>query len=321
MGRHLFLRLITCFGMILVPMLSSKAIIVFQDPGRLTTMPVLTGGVMPGWQYLGQYKSYLGIPIGPRAWVTATHVTDATGVLTYNNSGTTGTISYASTRAGTSGDLAVMVLNADQPSFTSWATVWSDPNTLVTNQPVYMYGRGTARGTEVTNNFPTANTPKGWNWGANDTVLSYGTNNLDGFVLDSSSNVYLAMSFTQPTGGNGLPDTEGIYSNGDSGGGIFSFNATAGKWELVGINSSVSVPSLTPNGPNMQAALYDMSGFYDGASLITTATPAYSYATSVADKYSFLAPFIPVPEPSTWVMAVIGTIGAVLATRGSRIAG
>lgn len=311
-----FLKFITCLGLVLIPHLSSQAIIVFQDPGRLTTMPTLGGGVQPGWQYLGQYGSFTGIPIGPRAWVTANHVVGgSTGVLNYNNAGTTGTISYTSTFAGNSGDLAVMTLNSDQPSFTSWATVWSNPNTLVANQAVYMYGRGTARGSVVTNDTPTPNTEKGWNWGTNDGVQSYGTNNIDGFAVDGSNNYYLAMSFTKPTVGNGLPDTEGIYSSGDSGSGVFSYNTTDGKWELVGVNYAVDVPSATSGGSNMQAALYDMSGFYSGTTLITSAAPAYSYATSVANKYSFLAPFIAVPEPSTWILTTVGTIGMLLMWR------
>lgn len=284
---------------------SVKAIIVFENPGRLTTMPVLTGGVMPGWQYLGQFGNFTGIPIGPRAWVTATHLNPSSATLFYDNAGTTATTGYASTLAATSGDLAVMILNGDQPSFTSWATLWSDPNSLTVNQSVYMYGRGTQRGAEVTNNYPTANTPKGWAWGAQDHVQSYGTNNIDGLALDSNNNVYLSMSFSTP--GGSIPTTEGTFSTGDSGSGIFSYNPASGKWELVGVNTSVDVPQDSPNGSLVYAALYDLSGYYSGTTQITTPLAQNSYSTSIAHKYGFLAPFT-VPEPSTWVMAVIASV-------------
>ncbi|MFM7594072.1 MAG: hypothetical protein ACKO85_19975, partial [Isosphaeraceae bacterium] len=294
---------------------SSQAIIVFQDPGRLTTMPVLAGGVKPGWQYLGQYGSFNGIPIGPRAWVTAFHVAAGTGTLFYDNAGASALTAYNSTYFGSSGDLAVMTLNSDQPSFTAWAPVWSDPNSLQANQPVYMYGRGTARGSVATNNTPTPGTAKGWEWGASDGVQSYGTNNLDALAIDGGSNIYLVMSFTQPTGTNNIPNTEGILSSGDSGSGDFAFNPVTNQWELVGINYAVDVPSLTPGGSPYYAALYDMSGYYDGTSLITSNAPANSYSTSVAHKYSFIAPFIPVPEPGTWVMGIIASLSIIYLVR------
>lgn len=295
----------------------SKAIIVFQDPGRLTTMPTLSGGVKPGWQYLGQFGNFTGIPIGPRAWVTATHVAAGTGTLFYDNAGNTALTAYQSSLAGSSGDLTVMTLNNDQPSFTAWAPVWSDPNSLQANQPLYMYGRGTARGAVATNDTPTPGTAKGWVWGAADAVQSYGTNNIDALAADSNNNIYLVMSFTKPTGTNNIPDTEGILSSGDSGSGDFSFNPATNQWELVGINYAVDAPSQTPGGPYYAAALYDMSGYYDGTTLITSNAPANSYSTSVAHKYNFLAPFIPVPEPSTWVMGFIASVTAIYLIRRS----
>ena len=295
--------------------ISSHAIIVFQDPGRLTTMPVLTGGVKPGWQYLGQYGNYNGIPIGPRAWVTATHVAAASGTLFYDNAGNSALTAYQSTLAGSSGDLTVMTLNNDQPSFTAWAPVWSDPNSLQTNQPVYLYGRGTARGAVATNDTPTPGTAKGWVWGAADAVQSYGTNNIDALAADSNNNIYLVMSFTKPTGTNNIPDTEGVFSSGDSGSGDFSFNPATNQWELVGINYAVDVPSQTSGGAPYYAALYDMSGYYDSSTLITSTAPANSYSTSVAHKYNFLAPFIPVPEPGTWAMGIISMIMAIYLIR------
>lgn len=102
----------------------ARAVIVFEDPGRLTTMP-LVNGTKPGWQFIGTYGSFTGIPIGPRSWVTAEHVTGhsigSAGVLNYDNAGNSASANYSSTLAAISGDLAVMTLDSNQPSFTSWA--------------------------------------------------------------------------------------------------------------------------------------------------------------------------------------------------------
>ena len=301
--------------------LPAHAIIVYEDPGRLTSMPVLAGGVKPGWQYVGNSAGLGGIPIGPRAWVTATHVTGtgSTGFW-YDNAGTTGFIEYFGTRAVVSGDLAVMVLNAGQPDFASWAPVWSGTNNLLVDQPVYMYGFGRLRGSVVTNNVPAPNTQKGWNWGAYDFALSYGTNGLEGLVADQPGNLYFQMNFDQPTGQNLLPGTEGIYSQFDSGGGVFSYNNANARWELIGINSSVETVSATAGGSAIGASLYDARGYYDGTTLITgTANvPLASYATALPYKYDVLAPYmVVVPEPATWsLLGIAGALG-LLARRVS----
>lgn len=285
---------------------SARAIIVFQDPGRLTTMPTV-GGVNPGWQYIGSYGAFTGMPIGPRAWVTAEHVTAHTigsaSSLNYDNAGQSSMTNYSSTLAAVSGDLAIMTLDANQPSFTSWAPVWADPLSLVQGTSVYMYGRGTERGAATTG---------GWQWGNPASALSFGTNNFDGYALDNNNNYYLAMSFTQPTGGNGLPTTEGTFSTGDSGGAIFAYNTAHGRWELAGVNYGVDVYSQTSGGSAYYAALYDARGYYDGTTLVSgpSPVPVYAYSTALATKWSLIAPYT-VPEPGTWVMAAIATAGMI----------
>lgn len=302
--------------------LPAHAIIVYEDPGRLTSLPVLSGGVKPGWQYIGNSAGLGGIPIGPRAWVTATHVTGtgSTGFW-YDNAGTTAPIEYFGTRAVVSGDLAVMVLDAGQPDFAAWAPVWQGTGNIFLDQDVYMYGFGRLRGSAVTNNVPVPNTQKGWFWGDYDFALSYGTNELEGLVPDQSGNLYFQMNFDQPTIDNLLPDTEGIYSQFDSGGGVFSYNDANARWELIGINSSVDTVSTTSGGQPFGAALYDARGYYDGTTLITgTANvPLASYATALPYKYDVLAPYIvEVPEPATWSLLGIAAALGLLAKVRSR---
>ena len=305
----------------LLPAAAARAVIVYEAPGRLTSLPVLAGGVKPGWQYVGTTTRFTGIPIGPRAWVTAAHLNTASATLDYANAGTTGTIAYASTRAATSGDIAVMVLDDGQPSFTAWAPLWSSTSTLAIGQDVYIYGRSAPRGADVL----LSGTPTGWSWGVdegNSTPLSYGTNELDYLVSDAGS-ILLAMQFDQPTVQNGLPGTEAALAYGDSAGAIFSFNTNTSRWELLGVNFGTDVVRPAPNADYLRAVLYDTRGYYvyggpDNNQLIsgTAPIPTVSYATSIPHKYSFLVPYIPVPEPQG--MALLASAAGLLAVARCR---
>ena len=66
----------------------------------------------------------------------------------------------------------------------------------------------------------------------------------------------------------------------------------------------------------MSAALYDARGFYSGTTQITgtVSVPLSSYATALPFKYDILAPYIPLPEPSTVVLAAVAV--GLLAVRG-----
>lgn len=285
----------------------ARAVIIYDSPGKLTTLPVLSGSVQPGWQYIGNYDGFGGVPIGPRAWVTATHVSAASMNFWYQNGGGTNAwINYQGTRVAVSGDLAIAVLNEDQPDFTLWAPVWSGTSNITADLPVYMYGFGTLRGTARTG---------GWNWGGFDFALSYGTNNIVAGTTNVSGNIQFRMPFNMPTIGNGLPGTEGIFSTGDSGSGLFAYNTANSRWELIGVNSAVELVAATSGGPLIGASLYDARGYYTGTNNTTLITgagrvPLSSYAIALPYYSSLLAPFIPVPEPSAVVLAAAGLAAA-----------
>ena len=303
--------LLAIFAAAMATAAPAHAIIVYEDPGRLTAMPVLSGSVKPGWQYIGNYNGFGGVPIGPRAWVTATHVTAASMNFWYDNAGQTAAINYQGTRVAVNNDLAVAVLNADQPDFTAWAPVWSGTNNILAGQQVYMYGFGTLRGSAITG---------GWDWGAYDFAMSYGTNQLSSLTT-VVGNTQFRMTFNQPTIFNGLPGTEGIFSFGDSGSGLFAYNSTNTRWELIGINSAVEQVSATSGGPVLSAALYDARGYYSGTTLITgpTAVPLSSYAIALPFYESFLSPYIVVvPEPATWsLLGIAAALGLLAKRRGT----
>jgi hypothetical protein len=120
-----------------------------------------------------------------------------------------------------------------------------------------IYGRGTKRGTAVTKNGAT----KGWKWGTQDKVKSWGENMVAGtYNPGAGYGSLLKFSFTK-TGGL---TNEGALSTGDSGGGVFINDN--GKWKLAGINYLVEGPfSLTgTNGTGFMASLYDKGGLYTG---------------------------------------------------------
>jgi hypothetical protein len=311
---------LSVLGLMALSAIPARAVIVYGDPGRLTTMPVLSGGVKPGWQFIGTYGEFTGIPIGPRAWVSAAHVSGGTGTLVYNNAGTSSSANYLSTRVATSGDLAVFELNADQPSFTEWAPVWDDTASLSSRilagtLDVYMYGRGTDRGAAILND---SLETVGWDWVSrtNNEPLSYGTGNVFTIVNDSG-NAYLFMPFYADSA------ESGIFSEGDSGGAVFAFDDVQGRWELVGINYAVQLVANAPNMPLREAAFFDARGRYypDGNPPtwyeITGDEPVTlsSYSTSLPQKYSVLSPYIPVPEPSTMILATISAAGLIVAAR------
>jgi hypothetical protein len=281
----------------------ARAVIVYDSPGKLTTLPVLSGSVRPGWQYIGNYNGFGGVPIGPRAWVTATHISAASMNFWYQNGGGTNAwINYQGTRVAVTGDLSIAVLNEDQPDFTLWAPVWSGTSNITADLPVYMYGFGTLRGSARTG---------GWNWGGYEFALSYGTNNIVSGTFSAAGNVQFRMPFNEPTVGNGLPGTEGIFSTGDSGSGLFAYNTANARWELIGINSRVETVAATSGGALIGAALYDARGYYTGENrtiLIGGPTPVPLSSYSIALPYyaDLLAPYVPVPEPSSVVLAVAG---------------
>ncbi len=70
-----------CFG---VALPQAHAVILFRtgDPNENTTEPSgsLAGS---GWQYEGQFGSFLGTPIAPHFFLTATHIGTAGPVITF----------------------------------------------------------------------------------------------------------------------------------------------------------------------------------------------------------------------------------------------
>jgi hypothetical protein len=270
--------------------------------GRNTLAPTSGPILDAGWQYMGFFGGVTGVPIDSRYFVTAVHVGNAGGgTFSYAN-GTGTTTNYSVSLAGTLNDLAIWRLDAGQPSFTSWAPLYTRTDEIAATaiQPLFTVGRGTARGPA---------TVGGWEWGGGDGRLSWGTNAVTDIVpIASPGGDYLYFQFDN----NGNPN-EGTYSTGDSGGAVFIQDPTDLVWKLAGVNYAVELAHQTPMGPDYSAALYDARGYYDdNGQIIADANPVAlgSVATRISSRIAFIESVTGVPEPGTWALTLFAGLPA-----------
>lgn len=294
----------------LLAALPARAVIVIGDLNNPATDPGRNTGPEPNGldAYVGQFGSFLGTPIAPQYFVTANHIHDAGGgIFTFNNNtGTTTT--YHVALAGVQEDLAVWKITDPGLTFSYFAPLYLAGNEV--GRSVVTLGRGTQRGSPVGGS---ASSVQGWNWGAGDSLTSWGTNVVTRIINGSSFNPpnlgggfggdFLYFTFDASRG----PNT-GIYSGGDSGGPTFVLD-TDGIYKLAGINSLVDQVQ-NQAGTFLQDALFDARGYYDGGMLISDPNPVPlgSYATRIDDHLDFITGFAPVPEPTSLVLTGLGAL-------------
>jgi hypothetical protein len=254
--------------------------------------------------YVGTFGSFLGTPISSRYFITATHIGSSTsgGIFRFNNGGTT-TTAYNVTLAGTLDDLAIWKVADNGPGFTLFAPLYT-ASTEVGN-PLVTIGTGGPRGSPVIRDGQL----RGWQWGAEDDVISWGTNTVTSAIqgnIDGFRGRLLRFTFDN----NGDPN-EASYAGEDSGGPVFVRDPADGMYKLAGIGSLVELVRQTPNqnDPLFQAALFDARGFYNGPDLITgpNPVPLGSIATDISSRIAFITS---IPEPST--LALSGLAAAAL---------
>lgn len=255
------------------------------DPTFNTTAP---GGAYSnsGWQYVGTWGSFVGTPISPNAFITASHVGGNIGdTFSYNG------LSYTTTAVHNNGDLAVWEVSQ---SFTTYAPLMSIKPAV--NSEVVIIGRGTQRGNEVVANGQL----KGWEWGALDGVIRWGVNK-----ISSNAGSFLRYNFDASGTVN-----EGFLTGGDSGGPLFAMEN--GEWKLAGIHYGVDGPySYTSDGSAFNAALIDRGGMYRNGVYFAdnvADNPGMSYSTSIAPNITWInsVAAVPVPEPGTVALLGIG---------------
>ncbi len=229
-----------------------------------------------GWQFEGNWGSFLGTAIAPHFFMAAKHVGGNVGDLFALNGTNYTTIAYFDEP---NSDLRIWRIRESIPNY---ALLY--PFNDEAGKGLVVIGRGTQRGAEVvvTNSF--GPNIKGWQWGIPDSLKRWGQNQVDSAV-DGGVGLgsMLRMNFKATGGPN-----EAHLSGGDSSGAVFIQDGPI--WKLAGINSAVDGPfNTTTNGPGFEAALFDAGGLYvmdDQKWIFTpelsTAQPSSFYATRIS---------------------------------------
>jgi hypothetical protein len=195
-----------------------------------------------GWQFEGDWGSFLGTPIAPHFFISAAHIGQAGSNFVFQGSTYTLVRSFGQTNS----DLLIWQVNETFPSF---APLYTKTDEI--GKHLVVIGRGTQRGGEIF----LGGTLRGWGWGTSDGVRRWGENDVADLVPYQGHDLVYA-TFDQSAQPN-----ESHLSSGDSGGAIFLNDG--GVWKLAGINYSVDDLYTAPSsGTGFVAAIFDSRGYY-----------------------------------------------------------
>ena len=253
-----------------VPVLSVLAVlpasgsIIYDVPSGVTAPPADDRG----WQYVGSWQVGGGVAVSPNYFLTAQHVGGGVGGSFLLNGVSYTTVSLHDIQ-GT--DLRLMQVAGTFPQYAP--LYYGAPGTEKGQTASLVgYGRYTQGDPLITNGVQ-----NGWYWGA-----PIGKNfamNTVADVLTLSGAQHLAINFDPVSNQN-----EGVFTGGDSGGGMFIFSA--GKWRLAGIARSITGFYQNPGDANfLQAAIYNPAGLYvqdTTGKFIPATAPQQGFAAEVA---------------------------------------
>ena len=265
---------------------SSQSVILLEtgDPSVNTAPPdgTLQGS---GWQYQGDWGSFLGTPIAPNFFISAAHIGLADVHLSFQGSYYTLVRSFGLPGS----DFLIWQVNETFPTF---APIYSKNDEA--GQHLVVIGRGTERGTEIMLD----GTLRGWNWGGNAGTRRWGENDVAS-VVPYSGHDLLYATFDKSAQPN-----ESHLSSGDSGGAVFLNDS--GTWKLAGINYAVDDLYSAPDpATKFNAAIFDARGFYQSDeknpptfTQITgsTAVPTGFYASRISSELAWICSVIANPQ-------------------------
>lgn len=257
------------------------AVVLYSKATRNKTAP--TGSLAnSGWQWEGRWGNFTGTVIGKKFFVTAEHIGGTVGqsfVLNGVNYKTTATYDDPNS------DLQIWKVNR---LFPSAAPLFKGNDEK--GKGVVIFGRGTARSDPVVVNGQT----KGWLWGKDDHVQSWGRNIIKGTSAGQSDSENGSLNINGQRiywafDSNGVSH-EGAVSLGDSGGGVFT--KVGEKWQLVGINFSTEGTFTIPGElTEKNGSIYDFGGLQIGDQIIPDQAQniaARSYATRISTRISWI---------------------------------
>ena len=279
----------------------ARAIVFFatDDPTHNTTAP--TGDFAEsGWRWQGNWRGFAGTVIGTNWFLTAQHLGGEVGEeFMLEGEG------YRTTAFFDDPETDLRLWRVCRP-FASSAPLHGAANEA--GRVCVLFGRGLARGAEVTLTNAGQTELRGWYWGPNAGPLRWGLNRIAGYEnLGSHAGVLLRGTFDATGGAD-----EAMLAGGDSGGGLFIEHG--GRWELAGIAYAVDGPfSYTAEGPGFHAALFDCRGFHQEATdgWVPVAVgplpqPAAFYASRVSVRRVWIEETMaanPEPEPVPVVLS------------------
>ena len=310
--------------LLLGPLSALRAVVFYStaDPNFNTTAPTgtLAGS---GWQWVGQWGSFQGAPIGPHHFLTANHVGGAVGTAFIFQGVSYPTIgSYADP----SSDLRIWEISG---TFPTWAPLYRSGDEF--GRGLVVMGRGVTCGVEVHTATYVPNVPvgslAGWQWGNIDGRLRWGTNTVAALRDGGGFGQQLYATFDQAVSGS-----ECHLGVNDSGSPVF-INDGMG-WKLAGVAGLVDAYfSTTNSGAGFNACIFDARGLYVGSSgnwsLIKGSDPVPSgfYATRVSVRTAWIDGIVPpqTPDDSADVPAItpvgVITLAALLFGTGARFLG
>ena len=243
-----------------------------------TTAP--TGALAnSGWQWVGLWIGFQGVPIGPHHFITARHIGGNVGdAFTLNG------ISYPTVAVfdDALSDLRIWQISG---TFPSWAPLYRASDEV--SRSLIVFGRGLTRGAEVRD--VATNTLRGWQWGAGDGKLRWGQNVVNSVVSGGSYWGALLYALFDATGGV----NEAHLALGDSSGPVFIDDGSG--WKLAGVAAAVdSAFNTTNTGSGFNAAIFDGRNLYFGNTgnwaLVTGSSPVPSgfYATRISVRAAWI---------------------------------
>ena len=284
------MKWVFAFTAVCVSTISGARAVILLDTGVPSVNTTAPGGPLTnsGWQYEGQWGGYLGTPIAPHFFVSATHIGQAGSNLIFQ--GSTDTIVRSVSLPGS--DLLIWQVKETFPSF---APLYFKSDEV--SRHLVVIGRGTERGSEVT----LGGTMRGWNWGDATGVERWGENDVANIVPDNGHELLYA-TFDQHLQPNDHPN-ESHLSSGDSGGALFLNDSSDGVWKLAAINFAVDDLYTAPStDTKFAAAIFDARDFYsyDGTSFtqISGANPVPTgfYGSRISSELAWIGSVIADPQ-------------------------